>query len=584
MRPNLVVGHVDDPLEREADRAAVDVLRTPDRETAVRRFSPAAASGGHVQAAASGGHVQAAAPSPSGERSVPAIVHSVLDEPGRPLEPGDRAFFEPRFGRDFADVRVHTDQRAAQSAAGLAARAWTAGHHVVFGRGSYSPSTPAGRALMAHELAHVVQQGSVRPAILRRSPLSDSVKAVWTADPTIEGLLARLSKADVQGAQQDAAVDAELARILAARPDDLWVAQRVRQGRLGNTTGAFGPRDKAGQPVARPIQAVFVRGTTERRALVIAGVHGTERQGMEVARMLIHDLQTQQPRFTVIVVPSLFPDNAASGPFGTRESGATPTNRNFPPPSEDLAAARAAGGGTAVDASRSGGRRGRAILPENVMLLELIERFHPERIISIHGTHGPGSAGVFYDQRTLQPADIQAAREWAAGNAYMRVPPDQQETPEGQERLRTLEQTLFQQRLAELSGCDRELSAAAATQIDTKTRSIPGRDTRDTAREGESKATVTAQAGHRQAHPSVAGNVGPSGTISNFSWSGSTPGGVSLGSYAPPRGISVFTVEPPINRASTDYPTTLDRVSAADRLVEQQAYADAVRTVLLGQP
>jgi hypothetical protein len=347
---------------------------------------------------------------------LPAIVHAVLDEPGRPLEPADRAFFEPRFGRDFSHVRVHADSPAALSASRLGARAWAAGNHVVFGRGRYSPSTAAGRALMAHELAHVIQQGMDRPGIVQRSPLSDSVTAVWTADPTIESLLARLSQADVQGNQSDADVDAALARLLAARPDDLWVAQRVRQRRLGNTTGALGPRNSAGQPVARRIQAVFVRGTTDRRALVIAGVHGTERQGMEVARMVIHDLQTQQPRFTVIVVPSLFPDNPARGAFGTRESGATPTNRNFPPPSEDLAAARAAGRGTAVDASRSGGRRNRAILPENVMLLELIERFRPERIISIHGTSAPGAAGMFYDQRTLQPADIQAAREWAAGN------------------------------------------------------------------------------------------------------------------------------------------------------------------------
>ncbi len=249
-----------------------------------------------------------------------------------------------------------------------------------------------------------------------------------------------------------------------------------------------------------------------------------------------------------------------------------------------MAAARKAGGGTAVDASVSGGRRGRAILPENLLLLELIERFHPERIISIHGTQLPGAAGVFYDRRTLQPSEIQAAREWAEGNAYMRIPPDEQETPEGQERLRALEERLFRQRLVELAGRDRELSAAAATQIDTATTSIPRRETRSMEREGENAATIAANQGRRRAHPSVGGNVGTSGAIDNFSWSGGTPGGVSLGGYAPPRGMSVFTVEPPINRASTDYPTTLDQVTAANRRIELQAYADAVRTVLLGLP
>jgi hypothetical protein len=59
---------------------------------------------------------------------------------------------------------------------------------------------------------------------------------------------------------------------------------------------------------------------------------------------------------------------------------------------------------------------------------------------------------------------------------------------------------------------------------------------------------------------------------------------ISLGGYAPARGMSVFTVEPPINRNTGDYPTKLDKVSAADRKIEFQSYADAVRMVLLGAP
>ena len=165
----------------------------------------------------------------------------------------------------------------------------------------------------------------------------------------------------------------------------------------------------------------------------------------------------------------------------------------------------------------------------------------------------------------------------------MRIPPDQQETPEGQERLHELEEQLFRQRIAELYGHDRELSAAAATRIDTATQAIPGRESRGTGREGESAATVAATRKLRSAHPSVTGNVGPKGGIGNFTWPGSVPGGVSLGGYAPPRGISVFTVEPPINAESSEYPTKLDKVSQADRGIELQAYADAVRTVLLGQ-
>jgi len=434
----------------------------------------------------------------------------------------------------------------------------------------------------------VVQQGAAHH-LVQRSPLSDSVKDAWTADPTIEALLARLSKSDVQTAQADTDVDAELASILSARAGDLWVAQRIRQGQLGQTTGAFGPKS-GGKPVPRPIEVFFFRGSTDRRALVIAGVHGTERQGMEVARRLVQALQsqTQPPGFTTIIVPTLFPDNAARGAAGTRESGATPTNRNFPPSSEDLAAATAAGGGKAVDASESGGKRTRAILPENLLLLALMERFSPERIISIHGTSGPGSAGVFYDRRTLRADEVQAARDWARAMAYMQIPPDQQDEPGGQERLQTLERSLFRARLAQMSGLsadiDRDLSLKAATQIDAGTAPIPGRAGRDIGREKETAAVTAANQAWRRAHPSISGNVGPKGTIDNATWSGSMPGGVSLGSYAPPRRMSVFTVEPPLNLSSADYPTAQDKVTQADRKIELQSYADAVRTVLLGAP
>ena len=65
---------------------------------------------------------------------------------------------EPRFGRDFSRVRVHADTRAADSARAVAARAYTVGSDVVFGPGEYAPATTAGRHLIAHELAHVVQQ------------------------------------------------------------------------------------------------------------------------------------------------------------------------------------------------------------------------------------------------------------------------------------------------------------------------------------------------------------------------------------------------------------------------------------------
>jgi hypothetical protein len=512
IQAKLKIGAVDDPLEQEADRIAGQVMRMPGLSIGTPQIIHAQPK---LRAGATAEHL-------ARERTVP--TPDSFGGRGDPLPAPAREFFEPRFDYDFGGVRLHHGPEAAESARSLGARAYTHGRDIVFGSGEYSPGSKAASQLLAHELAHVVQQGAGH-GVVQRSPLSDSVKDAWTADPKIEALLARLSQSDVQTAQTDADVDAEIARILAARPDDLWVAQRIRQGRLGQTTGALGPKS-GGKPVARPIEAVFFRGSTDRRALVIAGVHGTERQGMEVARRLISDLATlpQPPGFTTIIVPSLFPDNAATGPAGSRESGATPTNRNFPPPSEDLADATAAGGGTAVDASKSAGKRTRAILPENLLLLELMERFHPERILSIHGTSGPGSAGVFYDRRSLRPDEVQAARDWAKGNAYMQIPPDQQDEPGGQERLQALEERLFQGRLAQMSGqadaADRDLSLKAATQIDAATSSIPGRGGRDMSREKESAATTAANQKARRAHPSISGNIGPKGAIDNATWSG----------------------------------------------------------------
>lgn len=95
-------------------------------------------------------------------RHVPAIVHEVLHTPGHPLDSDSRAFMEPRFAHDFSKIRVHSDAQAAESALAVNALAYTAGRHIVFGAGQYSPMTTSGRQLLGHELAHTIQQGSAR--------------------------------------------------------------------------------------------------------------------------------------------------------------------------------------------------------------------------------------------------------------------------------------------------------------------------------------------------------------------------------------------------------------------------------------
>jgi hypothetical protein len=72
------------------------------------------------------------------------------------------------FGYDFSGVRVHTGTKAASVATELNARAFTVGRDIAFGAGEYQPGTPIGDALIAHELAHVVQQGGAVGVLCRR--------------------------------------------------------------------------------------------------------------------------------------------------------------------------------------------------------------------------------------------------------------------------------------------------------------------------------------------------------------------------------------------------------------------------------
>ena len=104
---------------------------------------------GRLQRAAIGGGARGAAP---------RIVHEVLGEPGQPLDRVTAAHMSSRFGHDFSTVRVHDGPRASDSAAAVGAEAYTVGSHLAFARGRYAPRDDAGRALLAHELAHVVQQ------------------------------------------------------------------------------------------------------------------------------------------------------------------------------------------------------------------------------------------------------------------------------------------------------------------------------------------------------------------------------------------------------------------------------------------
>jgi hypothetical protein len=173
MQAKLAVGQANDPLEHEADRIACQVMRMPEAPLAELNLNPAGAAE-ETTDAKSLRRSQPSALESAGEEA-PAMVHDVLRSPGRRLDATTRAFMESHFRHDFSEVRVHSDAEAATSTQQVNALAYTAGHHVVFGRGRYAPQTRDGKQLLAHELAHVVQQSrtgsSAMPTrIMRQTP------------------------------------------------------------------------------------------------------------------------------------------------------------------------------------------------------------------------------------------------------------------------------------------------------------------------------------------------------------------------------------------------------------------------------
>ncbi|WIM04795.1 MAG: DUF4157 domain-containing protein [Candidatus Nitricoxidivorans perseverans] len=124
-----------------------------------------------------GATVQRKAAGGSTRDGAPELVNDVLAESGRPLDAATRGLMEARFGRDFGNVRIHTDARAARSAGAVEALAYTSGTDIVFANGSYEPHSHEGKHLLAHELTHVVQQtgGIVKSApVLQRATVAES--------------------------------------------------------------------------------------------------------------------------------------------------------------------------------------------------------------------------------------------------------------------------------------------------------------------------------------------------------------------------------------------------------------------------
>jgi Domain of unknown function (DUF4157) len=200
-QPGLSAARVDDARARMPDAAGAPVKQLPE----LRRL----------------------------ESTLP-VVRETLHSPGQPLDAATRQLFEPRFGWDFGRVRVHTDARAARSASALDARAFTFGERIVFGAGRYAPAGFDGRRLIAHELAHVIQQIDTGTPTIQRQPDSGSKEIEmpeenvpaeptliksrrgltdWIRDPSPSGSLDEKQWADGLKANDIAKLYADIAKV-----------------------------------------------------------------------------------------------------------------------------------------------------------------------------------------------------------------------------------------------------------------------------------------------------------------------------------------------------------------------------------
>jgi hypothetical protein len=168
IQPKLAVGRADGPLEHEADHVARQVMRTIERPHARKDLRAANAEHAERPDDARQFTMRPVVQFSGRDVAVLSTVDRVADSRGQPLDSVTRTRMEAGFGVDFGSVRVHTDERASEAAHLVSAAAYTTGRHLVFAAGRYRPGTMAGDWLLAHELTHVLQQGTESGALQRQ--------------------------------------------------------------------------------------------------------------------------------------------------------------------------------------------------------------------------------------------------------------------------------------------------------------------------------------------------------------------------------------------------------------------------------
>jgi hypothetical protein len=325
LQAKLRIGQLGDVYEQEADRVADAVMRMPEPQVAfggaphIQRACPMCVEEELQRQPIEEEEEELLQTKEISEQNVEATpdlesrINSIRGG-GQPLTESERSFFEPRFGYDFSKVRVHTDAKAVRS---VNAHAFTLSHNIIFGSGQYQPETNEGRQLLAHELTHVIQQevSSVEPHVQRTFYLHELLTPQRTA---------------------------RRSNPVATSPDTYFYP--------GST-----------------------RNTSNRRAMVVAGIHGTEVS----ARQLGTEINSQLSRgshtdFHAIVIPRANPTRSRGA--GSRRAGTYVSDLN-----------------------REFGAGYRSSNPYAQRIASIVREFDPERILSVHAISSTPLAGIFLD-------------------------------------------------------------------------------------------------------------------------------------------------------------------------------------------
>ena len=243
IQAQLTVSQPDDELEREADRAAdrifetggccgckADDLRIESTNVTVQRACTECEE--ELQRKAS----------PQFAPTIDSALEAQLNSSsgaGQPMAEDTRTFFEQRFNHDFSAVRIHSGPAAAHNARSINALAYTRGTEINFAAGQYAPNTRQGQKLLAHELAHVVQQGggkasSKSPSQMVQRACGPAIGAPGGCTPDISDPVGDLVLFDVNC--DDYASPADESRVNDFA-DSMAVGDRVRVHGFASTDG-----------------------------------------------------------------------------------------------------------------------------------------------------------------------------------------------------------------------------------------------------------------------------------------------------------------------------------------------------------